>query len=293
MKYPASRFRHRTARSCAAALLVAVATLLFAISAAHAGRYDEVASSVANTDVVHLSKKYPPYPDVWHRKIPEPREIYPNALSYGKAVDGDIVILYARLLVKRPEDFGRSKGTIHFFSGDHFPDIGYEQYAKQTKPIRPPKEVKLTSGTTIRRESLDHRIPLRCPQQLNSYFVITDPKGQPERKSLLYILDRPHQHPIQERCADTSEQSFDVKVIAIQSNLLLLEDGTFLVKDGNAGIVIRFDANLKTKSPLLGQQLFWVDTKEIERFRSNGNVNYQAMHDAILARLRDKREANQ
>ena len=236
------------------------------------------------------AKKYPPYPDVWHRQIPEPREVYPAAISYGKAADGDIVVLYARLPVSRPEDFDRSKGTIHFFSGDHFPEIGYERYAKQTKPAYPKLEIRLSSGKTIKHESLDHRIPLRCPQQLNSFFVITDAKGQSVRKSLLYILDKPQPHTIEERCADTSEGSFDAKVVAIQGDLLPLDDGTFLVKDGVGGVVIRFDANLNTKSPLLGRQLFWVDTDQIQRFQSDNGVNYQAMHDAILALLRDKQE---
>ena len=236
---------------------------------------------------------YPPYTEVWHRKIPEPREIYPSALHYGKSADGDIVILYARLPVKRPEDRDRSQGTIHFFSGDHFPNIGYKQYAKQTKPAYPKQEIKLANGKTIKRENLDHRIPLRCPQELNSYFVITDANGQSVRKSLLYILDKPQRHTIQERCADTSERSFDAKVEAIQGDFWLLDDGTFLVKDGNGGIVIRFDPDLKTKSPLFNRQFFWVDPKEIEGFHSNGNVVYQAMHEAILARLRKLQEANQ
>jgi hypothetical protein len=246
----------------------------------------------AGDEASAYAKKYPPYPDVWHRKIPEPREVYPNALSYEKAADGDIVILYARLPVKRPEDVDRSNGAVYFFSGKNFPEISY-QHLKQTKLVRTLKELKLASGKTIKYENLDHRMPLRCPQQLNSYFVITDADGKVTRKSLLYILDKPQRYPVQERCVDTLEREFDVKVVAIQSYLLPLDDGTFLVKDGNAGIVIRFDANLKTKSPLLGRRLFWVDTQEIQRFRREGDVNYQAMHDAILAWLRVKQEADQ
>lgn len=238
-------------------------------------------------------KKYPPYPDVWHRQIPEPREIYPAALGYRRAPDGDIVIMYARRPVKRPEDFDRSKGTLHFFSGEHSREVSFKALQKQTKPAYPKLEIKLASGKTIKHDSLDHRIPLRCPQELNSYFVITDANGQTTRKSLLYILDRPQRHTIQERCADTSERSFDAKVEAIPGEFWLLDDGTFLVKDGNAGIVVRFDANLKTKSPLFGRQLFWVDPKEIQRFRNNGDVNYQTMHDTIFALLRAKQEANQ
>jgi len=238
------------------------------------------------------AKKYPPYPDVWHRKIPEPREIYPNALNYEKAANGDIVILYARLPVKRPEDVNRSKGAIYFFSGESYPEINY-QYLMQTKLVRPQKELRLASGKTIKYEILDHRIPLRCPQQLNSYFVIRDADGKVTRKSLLYILDKPQRYTIQERCVDTIEREFDAKVVAIQSYILPLDDGTFLVKDGNAGIVIRFDANLKTKSPLLGQRLFWVDTQQIQRFIREGNINYQAMHDSILKQLRAKQDGEQ
>lgn len=238
---------------------------------------------------IQTLKRYPPYPDVWHRKIPEPREIFPSSLSYGRDADGDITVFYARSPVTRPEDFDRSKGAIRFFSGEHAAGISFAQYRKDSKPAYPQAEIALEGGKTIKRESLDERIPLRCPQQLNSFFVITDTNGQSVRKSLLYILDRPQQHPIEDRCADTSERRFNAKVVAIQGDFLPIDDGTFLVKDGEGGVVIRFDANLNTKTPLLGKQLFWVDTMEIQRFRKDGDVNYQAMHDEILTLLRAKK----
>jgi hypothetical protein len=232
-------------------------------------------------------QKYPPYPDVWHRMLPGPKFEY-RSLHFFPVENGDYFIAYTKGTA-RHKDGSLVYGGLYFFSGWtldslHINDLVPPKYQLVQGTIK----LTLPQGLSIALKNLDPRLPQRCPQNLNYYYVIDDARrGTSEKRSLLYILDRPRKQKVDPLCADTVETIYYEKVVAIQGELIALPDGgIFIYGNEGGGLVLRFDAQLQTHSPLLKKKLFWVDTSLVSQWRREGDVDYQQMHDGILRTLR-------
>jgi hypothetical protein len=202
--------------------------------------------------------------------------------------DGDYLITYGNKTTHHKEE-SLVYGGVYFFSGRvvdglHRNDLVPPKY----KLIQGQLQLTLPQGRSIALKNLDPRLPQRCPQSLNYYYAIDDTRrGTLEKKSLLYILDRPRTDTVDSLCADTNETTYYEKVVAIGGELIALPDGGFFIygnEDG--GLVLRFNAQLQTYSPLLKQKFFWIDTSLVSQWRRKGDVDYQQLHDGVLSALR-------
>ena len=64
--------------------------------------------------------------------------------------------------------------------------------------------------------------------------------------------------------------------------IALPDGGIFIYGNEGGGLVLRFDAQLQTHSPLLKKKFFWVDTSARKQWRREGDVDYQQMPDGVL-----------
>jgi hypothetical protein len=80
---------------------------------------------------------------------------------------------------------------------------------------------------------------------------------------VFYLLDEPKiwEGAYYENC-DESEHRLIVRVKPIQGKILPLDDGTFLVVNSSGGLIIRFDKDFQTHSPLLNRKIFVFDQDE-------------------------------
>jgi hypothetical protein len=252
--------------------------LLFVCVLVHSGSAETKQSAM---------QRYPPYPNVWYHRLPDPMFEY-RYLEVFSMEDGDYLITYDRKTAHH-KDGSPVYGGLYFFSGRvvdglHRNDLVPPKY----KLIQGQHQLTLPQGRSIALKNLDPRLPQRCPQSLNYYYAIGNARhGTSEKKSLLYILDRPRTNTVDSLCADTNEVRYSEKVVAIGGELIALPDGgVFIYSNEDGGLVLRFDAQLQTHSPLLKQKFFWVDTNLVSQWRREGNVDYQRMHDEVLRALR-------
>lgn len=239
---------------------------------------------VCVADAAPIAKKYPPYPEVWHRMVPEPRaeRLSPTFFRTG---EGEYKIVYSRRVIQLNDGARLEHSAIDFFSGAVEKSREMSSLMGKVPLIQGAVDFAFSSGQKITLKNFDRREPKRCPQSLNHYYLIEHPDGRTaQKKSLLYILDKPRRMEVNERCVDASGEIFDERVNALGGLFVPLDDGGFLLTD-DSGFVLRFDANLQTKSDLLNRKLFWVDTALIEQYRAEHIETpnmYQHMHDKIL-----------
>lgn len=83
------------------------------------------------------------------------------------------------------------------------------------------------------------------------------------RKIIFRLLDKPKtwEGAYYENC-DESEHRLIVRAEPMQGTILPLNDGTFLVVSSSAGLIIRFDKDFQTRSPLLNRKFFVFDQDE-------------------------------
>lgn len=232
---------------------------------------------------VSESKSYPPYPNVWLRMVPRNEKGEVPSLSVYSLDNGDFFIQYIYSVINNDHGEEFFSGTSHvlrrrFVGGELVPQ---RLFGKDV--------LNLPNGIRITPKSLDPRLPQRCPQILNNYYLIEYPDGHKERKSLLYLLDKPKTEQVQELCASTNEQTIKEKVVTMYGWLYPLDDRGFLLVEPLEGVVIRFDGAFHTKANILGKRLFIVDTEKLEalkvdRFEAMGYEDepYQKAHDRVL-----------
>lgn len=202
--------------------------------------------------------KYPPYPDVWDWQVP--KNDRPATGLQVKAMDnGDIMIAFH-------QDWKNGKfKTVSFFGKNNVCD--YEavykgDYTNDAKSRIPFKGNMILSATGGGWRSGG------CFDALDYDITIHDESGQKLliSKKLLYIFDKPVRYTTHPHCMNGP--SFNYQVAAVAAKFFRLKDGTFLliasVKDNV--YIIRFDENLQTKSRLINDKFFWMDTNTFNKF---------------------------
>ncbi|MDX8386272.1 MAG: hypothetical protein R8M11_07130, partial [Gallionella sp.] len=208
-------------------------------------------------------------------------------LQYGNTIhrlyhlkNGDYFIEYAKDYFPAEEKF--VYGGINFFSGvvSEEDAINYLRGTLNYTGMGE-LEIELPNKTRIALKNLDPRLPKRCPQTLNYYYLLEHPDGRIEKKSLLYLLDKPTIENIKPRCASTIETSVSNSVVSLKGGFIPLDDGGVLFTDTYEGLVICFDEKFRTKSDLLGKKLFIVNTTELQSMGINKfeMINYQRNQD--------------
>lgn len=266
-------------------LLVLLACHVLLISLVQAGGPTKTDEAKHGEAVV---KKYPPYPDVWDWVIPFP-ERATRYVQVDLQPDGDVRISYklkSRALKKQEEDFpdvpqGGSYGATFFGRQSVTPPKDIPPYS-----IDRSWRVTLASGNVLESASR-FKETNGCFDRLDAFIVLKDDHGKTiNRMTLYYVLSKPQRFTVYGPCYDGADFTYQVE--AVPANLVALEDGTFLVVDGEHGLVIRFDEQFKTKSSLLNQVVFAFDSHFVpvgdlkdHGSREEGNKDWQGQVDDI------------
>jgi len=240
-----------------------------------------------------VAKKYPPYPDVWDWVIPYPERATQYVQTDFQA-NGDVRISYklkSKALKKQEEDFpeGGSYGATFFGRQSVRPREDIKSYHLAHSRDR---FVTLASGNVL-KSVRRFKTTNGCFDRLDDFFVLEDGQGKTiSRTNLYYVLNKPQRFTVYEPCYDGVDFTYQVE--AVPAILVPLEDGTFLVVDGEHGLVIRFDEQFKTKSSLLNQRVFVLDSSSPPfgdpkgyGSREEGNRDWQRLEDDLYRHLMD------
>lgn len=257
-----------------------IGIMLLALSFAMSATADEKQGVKDEGKTAVSEKRYPPYPDVWDWQITEadksidssaapivwkgkiPKSVAssaPQIIRVKMMDDGDVMIAYEldvdKRLAKHISFFGKTviSNPEDVYKGDYTSD------AKSRIPFKNVFFLKTTGGG-MRSDG--------CDDMLGYYIDVydKDKRTSLESKRLLYVFDKPKYYKTIPYCMDGP--SFYYQVKAVDAKFLPLKDGTFLLI-ADDGYIIRFDENFQTKSKLMNDKFFWMDTTELEVFKAN------------------------
>lgn len=251
--------------------------------------------SNSDADKKLAQAKYPPYPEVWHRQLSSPPRLKGYDIGFYLGESGDQIAVSIAESRTDPDGGHHTSRlvSIGFFSGEMSLISEIDEFYQSHPLVHQHKNaITLTNGIRVSVKNLDPRMTKYCPQALNHYFSIEYPDGRaPRRMSLLRILEKPRRVEIDERCAGTAEAFISEKVESLWGYMVPLADGGFLIGDRLTGYIVRFDANLESKSDLLDKVLFWVDSAVVKQQDTDEtNVSYQAIQDSVLKNLLARRK---
>jgi hypothetical protein len=114
------------------------------------------------------------------------------------------------------------------------------------------------------------------------------------QKTLLYILDRPRRWNPKPHCYEGL--AFDYRIVSLSlSRFLSLPDGTFVLaqlhgeRAGVSPFIVRLDQQFKTKSRLINQRFFIMDSAQVFAgqygSREGGDLNLARLHQDLYTRL--------
>lgn len=225
-------------------------------------------------------KKYPPYPDVWGIELP----VYGTRPSFdwvAKMTDGDYMITYTR---ERRSQKGKVQGIytaawLLFLAGTS-KDFEKDDWGKTWKTITDEnRDIKYTIKPKVifsDGSSIEYRSDSgNCADPFDRFLQKKDKNGKVvDEKMLLYLFDKPIKTDINEKCElnwDYKKNYYFKKIEHMDIPYLIsLEDDTFLVLSyGPKSIVaLRFDKDLRTKSDLMGKNVFLIDRNALINLRS-------------------------
>lgn len=278
-------------------------------------------------------KKYPPYPDVWDREYmaQSKAEAYGEIPNLLKLSNGDVLYLfYERVPIKdRKDDYDLISHQATFFGGQTV--INAKSNLRILRGQQ--TELELSDGTMVsvikeKGNSLSGRLKLsnglevvsvgsysahgKCDHGPIDYYFYAHDKEKGEYgtdKVIFILLDKPKQRmwdqprPLPESnvevdpCTEEGPPGYTTRVEAVWGGKMLpLDDGTFLLPMGN-GLIVRFDANFRTKSLLINRRFFVFDLNDSNLFidKINGKkynlekTGYQPIYDDLYKYLDDIR----
>jgi hypothetical protein len=224
-------------------------------------------------------KKYPPYPDVWGYEL----LVYgmsPSLAQVAKMPDGDYIITYTRECEgKKVAEWKFKHAWVLFFTGAS-KDFEKNERGKIWKRVTDEnRDIKHTSRPNVNfsdGSSIEYKYDLgNCANPFDRFLQKKDKSGKViDEKMLLYLYDKPIKSDINNMCErnwDYKKNYYFKKVDNMNIQYLIpLEDGTFLVLSygPKSIVVLRFDKDLKTKSDLMGKNVFLIDRNTLINLRS-------------------------
>ncbi|CAI4029615.1 hypothetical protein DNFV4_00033 [Nitrospira tepida] len=250
-----------------------------------------------------VTKKYPPYPEVWGYELPWPeKNSRHSGIMIFKKDDGDYVAMYIERIRKQRRkngsccDLKYEHAGQSFFSGKKWDGKEVGDFTEQHREDRVPQEFGkphpwiLTDGSEVQEAT---KGASRCLNYLDWYLRLLDPdKKVIVEKHLIYLLERPIKEPVcypSERNENLigKQKAVTMRVQGVYPYIIPLEDGTFLLYDQYGNIIMRFDRKFNTKSELLNRKVFVVDRQALETFvlervkQRNQDYNDQTLNDAV------------
>lgn len=183
-------------------------------------------------------------PDVWERRV--------DASGFGKP--------FLELLPMRDGDVAIASGdrAVSFFAGRAVDragdDLGVEPPAAQ------PYSTMLVDGRHVRRVG-----PPGCVRRPGVTVALTDAEQHVlQELAWIWIPERPLTLTASE-CSLTDMPPVTQRAVVLDPKVLALPDGGFLLGDARAGVVVRFDADFRTRSPSLGTRLLAMPAADIRQ----------------------------
>lgn len=212
-------------------------------------------------------KKYPPYPDVWDWITP-----FPSRTSYRFQAellpDGDVQLSY-QLKSKSPKP---TEDVIP--RGEEYSFLFFDKQSLSPLKDFPARHnkwrVRLPSGKIILNPGSGGGG--NCFHLFDRVFTVHDREANElAHKVLFYVLDHPETFVPSGMCEGMpyDDPPFSYRMVTMLGDLIPLEDNTFLVVDFEHGVVIRFDEQWQSKSPLLNHRIFIMDKQEFNAFIRN------------------------
>ncbi len=241
-------------------------------------------------------RKYPPYPEVWGRFLPDPpKDSRWRRVSVHEREDGEILIAF------REKKFGgispgETVGAMEFFGGDV--NMGKEAYTHAVKAL--PKFVISPFNTRLGIEprlsvlSSDNTDEEDCYSSfwamlLRHQKYLNEPDAFPyiSTKSIIYVHPKPRYFDISRGCGNkTPNVPYEERVVALSFYFFPLREHSFLAYAWNANLIIRFDRNLSTTFIHKNKtKMFMFDWNTIANFRRSSR-DPSEQRDAVEAFLK-------
>ena len=222
--------------------------------------------------------KYPPYPDVWGRKLPVPEG--EESLPYVyRAPDGDLLIDFSWRPGGLKSGAEREFRTLTFFSGQ-LRKVDLQEANRFDEAVRaggPYKSAKVDHIVLADGDVVDFRavvgVGARCTPNYGSTLFRQDPDKYADfhqrilgeakiETSPLRLYERPRRHHIWQYCNIAGGKDHYFKhVDPMTGGLIPLQDGTFLVSA--MGYVIRYRPDLTSPFIDRRRELFLVAADRI------------------------------
>ncbi|MCG8510720.1 MAG: hypothetical protein MI741_15975 [Rhodospirillales bacterium] len=239
-------------------------------------------------------KKYPPYPDVWGRELPDARAEM-NFSTLFSDPTGRVVVFFND---SSPKHLGK-RMVLDYFTGEIRESIEGERDSWIRRTRENPGEyrrhgMEIVLGSNDFIDSRDRNLLGRfCWHNFNSKFwradALLNASAIKYNKMLFTILDDPV----------TREQEFDcgffhepfAVTYRVRSHFVVflpLEDGTFLISSDSLPVVIRMRQDL-TSPFIRSRKYFLVDTSLIDSIEERVEYNLHRSNEIIFDLLNDLR----
>jgi hypothetical protein len=254
--------------------------------------------------------KYPPYPDVWGYEFPWPAEndIFSH-IRKARMDNGDFLIAYINKVnkqkIKRDIKFIFENRGVYFFAGKEIrftvqeSNKFWDQYIKKHKNNQRDDRVIFSDKSVIKRVSKDYGRP-DADRQLRTYIVKEDKDGNIIwTKNILYMPVKPlrkevRHDPVDDRNNSLKSKYLTQRVVDVFPIFVPLQDDTFLFYDMEGNFIIRLDKDMKTKSNLMNNRIFLIDSEIAEKIEDkltdNEKYNDQTINNALYEYIQSNRK---
>ncbi len=234
--------------------------------------------------------EYPPYPDVWDWKdgAIQSTSIFIMPNSMYTMPNGDVLIQYYKKYTKRKK---MDAYAVTFFERINYVGTDAENIVKvldQSKEKKKKEKGESAKFDYMQYNSVSQdgvlRIESIIPYDLNCYAgpnrypykLINKKTGEEKIFSIFRLLDKPEKFFVNgisgkngtkdygkelsnASCIYEAKRTVKYQVKGIEGNFKFLLDNSFLFQDMKTGVVIRIDSNLKSKSNIVGKDIFIIE----------------------------------
>lgn len=221
------------------------------------------------------ANRFPPYPEVWGYEFPslenQQRGLQLDVQASG---NGDFAVSYLTSLGVKNGKIDSGDNGLLFFSGK--PLHGLELKKFRDKSYLRDNDALSNSIEIDDDTSWERILTIDFCRPFSKYRMgkyENRPRKLIEERSILYYVERPvhtyYDHDAYRQCEvkagwrEFPEKFYEAHVFAVLPGLVPLDDNTFLLYDQLGNFILRFDKDFKSRSPLVNQTVFVVETQDI------------------------------
>jgi hypothetical protein len=244
--------------------------------------------------------KYPPYPDVWGHEFPRFGNNLsgPATMGIRQEKNGDYLITFEKRSSKETRTDGsccfykRVYSNYHFFADIEQEFSNHEEYLQFERINR--ENIVKDQGSMVFKNGI--RMVRESEVDFLKFPRIKKIKNNKDIDSyiLVYVLDYPIKEGVNKYAEindNYNKNEIITYVLGVYPSFIPLKDETFLIKFGG-DVIIRFDVNLKSKSPILGKRVFVLNPKVLYDISRNlgKELNNQTLVNSVYEHILHMRE---